>query len=403
MKIITVINISFYFYRGGGNRKDKIMIQEYKLKDGAKRYLIKCYLGLDTLTGKRIYTTRRGFKTQKEASLAEARLKLEYEEKTFNAKNSKYTFKQIYDLFLVEHKSTVKESSYLNTIQIAKKHILPKISNKRIDSFTALDCQKLVNQWAENFNSFQIPKGLTQQVFDYAIKMDILTDNPMRKVKLPKKKEKVNEGNKFYNSDELKLFFDCVIDYGNMKFLAFFRLLAFTGMRKGEALALEWTDIDFEKKIVHITKGVILDENQNPMISTTKTKKSVRSVSVDAETISILKRWKIEQAKKLMSIGINSSSKRQLLFTYDINKLYRPSYTNCWLELIINKYNLKKITIHGFRHSHCSLLFEMGTPIQVVQERLGHSNIKTTMNIYTHVTEKQRDEIAEKFAKHIGF
>ena len=379
------------------------MIQEYKLKDGAKRYLIKCYLGLDTLTGKRIYTTRRGFKTQKEASLAEARLKLEYEEKTFNAKNSKYTFKQIYDLFLVEHKSTVKESSYLNTIQIAKKHILPKISNKRIDSFTALDCQKLVNQWAENSNSFQIPKGLTQQVFDYAIKMDILTDNPMRKVKLPKKKEKVNEGNKFYNSDELKLFFDCVVDYGNMKFLAFFRLLAFTGIRKGEALALEWTDIDFEKKIVHITKGVILDEYQTPMISTTKTKKSVRSVSVDTETISILKRWKIEQAKKLMSIGINSSSKRQFLFTYDTNKLYRPSYTNCWLELIINKYNLKKITIHGFRHSHCSLLFEMGTPIQVVQERLGHSNIKTTMNIYTHVTEKQRDEIAEKFAKHIGF
>lgn len=379
------------------------MIQEYKLKDGAKRYLIKCYLGLDTLTGKRIYTTRRGFKTQKEASLAEARLKLEYEEKTFNAKNNKYTFKQIYDLFLVEHKNTVKESSYLNTIQIAKKHILPKISNKRIDSFTALDCQKLVNQWAESFNSFQIPKRLTQQVFDYAIKMDILTDNPMRKVKLPKKKETVNEGNKFYNTDELKLFFDCIVDYGNMKFLAFFRLLAFTGMRKGEALALEWTDIDFEKKIVHITKGVILDEYRTPIISTTKTKKSVRSVSVDAETISILKRWKREQAKELMSIGINSSSKRQFLFTYDTNKLYRPCYTNCWLELIINKYNLKKITIHGFRHSHCSLLFEMGTPIQVVQERLGHSNIKTTMNIYTHVTEKQRDEIAEKFAKHIGF
>ena len=105
------------------------MIQEYKLKDGAKRYLIKSYLGLDSLTGKRIYTTRRGFKTKKEASLAEARLKLEYEEKTFNAKNNKYTFKQIFELFLVEHKSIVKESTYLFTIQFAKKHILPKISN----------------------------------------------------------------------------------------------------------------------------------------------------------------------------------------------------------------------------------------------------------------------------------
>lgn len=379
------------------------MIKEYKLKDGTKRYLIKCYMGLDSLTGKRITTTRRGFKTQKEASLAEARLKLEYEEKTFDAKNSKYTFQQIYELFLVEHKNTVKSGTYATTVRYAKLHILPKIANKKIDSFTVLDCQKLVNQWAEYFNSAKYPKGITQQVFDYAIKMNIITDNPMRKVKLPKRKETINEVNKFYNTDELKHFFDCVKDYGNMKYLAFFRLLAFTGMRKGEALALNWSDIDFEKKLVYITKGVVLDENEIPMISTTKTKKSVRTVSLDAESIAILKKWKIEQAKELMSIGINSLNKHQLLFTYDANKLYRPSYSNCWLEQIIKKYNLKKITMHGFRHSHCSLLFEMGTPIQVVQDRLGHTNIKTTMDIYTHVTEKQRDDIAENFAKHIGF
>ena len=379
------------------------MIKEYKLKDGTKRYLIKCYMGLDSLTGKRITTTRRGFKTQKEASLAEARLKLEYEEKTFDAKNSKYTFQQIYELFLVEHKNTVKSGTYATTVRYAKLHILPKIANKKIDSFTVLDCQKLVNQWAEYFNSAKYPKGITQQVFDYAIKMNIITDNPMRKVKLPKRKETINEVNKFYNTDELKHFFDCVKDYGNMKYLAFFRLLAFTGMRKGEALALNWSDIDFEKKLVYITKGVVLDENEIPMISTTKTKKSVRTVSLDAESIAILKKWKIEQAKELMSIGINSLNKHQLLFTYDANKLYRPSYSNCWLEQIIKKYNLKKITMHGFRHSHCSLLFEMNTPIQVVQDRLGHTNIKTTMDIYTHVTEKQRDDIAENFAKYIGF
>lgn len=379
------------------------MIQEYKLKDGTKRYLIKCYMGLDSLTGKRITTTRRGFKTQKEASLAEARLKLEYEEKTFDAKNSKYTFQQIYELFLVEHKNTVKSGTYATTVRYAKLHILPKIANKRIDSFTVLDCQKLVNQWAEYFNSAKYPKGITQQVFDYAIKMNIITDNPMRKVKLPKRKETINEVNKFYNTDELKHFFDCVKDYGNMKYLAFFRLLAFTGMRKGEALALNWSDIDFNKKQVHITKGVVLDENEIPIISTTKTKKSVRTVSLDDESLAILRKWKLEQAKELMSIGINSLNKHQLLFTYDANKLYRPSYSNCWLEQIIKKYNLKKITMHGFRHSHCSLLFEMGTPIQVVQDRLGHTNIKTTMDIYTHVTEKQRDDIAENFARYIGF
>ena len=379
------------------------MIQEYKLKDGTKRYKVRVYIGIDSLTGKQQEIVRKGFKSRKEATLAEARLKLEYEEKTFNAKNNKYTFQQIYELFLVEHKNTVKSGTYATTVRYAKLHILPKIANKKIDSFTVLDCQKLVNQWAEYFNSAKYPKGIAQQVFDYAIKMNIITDNPMRKVKLPKRKETINDVNKFYNTHELKHFFDCVKDYGNMKYLAFFRLLAFTGMRKGEALALNWSDIDFEKKVVHITKGVVLDENEIPMISTTKTKKSVRTVSLDDESLAILKKWKIEQAKELMSIGINSLNKHQLLFTYDANKLYRPSYSNCWLEQIIKKYNLKKITMHGFRHSHCSLLFEMETPIQVVQERLGHTNIKTTMDIYTHVTEKQRDNIAENFAKYLGF
>lgn len=379
------------------------MIQEYKLKDGTKRYKARVYVGIDSLTGKQQEIVRKGFKSRKEATLAEARLKLEYEEKTFNEKNNKYTFQQIYELFLVEHKNTVKSGTYATTVRYAKLHILPKIANKKIDSFTVLDCQKLVNQWAEYFNSAKYPKGIAQQVFDYAIKMNIITDNPMRKVKLPKRKETINEVNKFYNTKELKHFFDCVKDYGNMKYLAFFRLLAFTGMRKGEALALNWSDIDFNKKQVHITKGVVLDENEIPIISTTKTKKSVRTVSLDDESLATLRKWKIEQAKELMSIGINSLNKHQLLFTYDANKLYRPSYSNCWLEQIIKKYNLKKITMHGFRHSHCSLLFEMGTPIQVVQERLGHTNIKTTMDIYTHVTEKQRDEIAENFAKHLGF
>ena len=379
------------------------MIKEYKLKDGTKRYKARVYIGIDSLTGKQKEIVRKGFKTRKEATLAEARLKLEHEQNALTAKSNKYTFKQIYDLFLVEHKNTVKPGTYATTVRYAKLHILPKIANKKIDSFTVLECQKLVNQWAEYFNSAKYPKGIAQQVFDYAIKMNIITDNPMRKVKLPKRKETINEVNKFYNTEELKHFFDCVKDYGNMKYLAFFRLLAFTGMRKGEALALNWADIDFQKKLVHITKGVVLDENEIPMISTTKTKKSVRTVSLDDESLAILRKWKMEQAKELMSIGINSLNKHQLLFTYDANKLYRPSYSNCWLEQIINKYNLKKITMHGFRHSHCSLLFEMKTPIQVVQERLGHSNIKTTMDIYTHVTEKQRDEVADNFANYIGF
>jgi len=355
------------------------------------------------LTGKQRETTRRGIKTRKEATLVEARLKLDYENNAFKNNSIKYTFKQVYELFLIEHRNVVKPGTYATTVRYSNLHILPKIGNKRIDSFSVIDCQRLVNQWAEHFNSAKYPKGITQQVFDYAIKLNLISDNPMKKVRLPKKKAHVLEINKFYSTEELKIFFSCLEDYGNLKFNAFFRILAFTGMRKGEALALEWSDIDFDNKIIHITKGVSLDENDIPIISTPKTNKSVRSVSIDNETVLTLKKWKLEQAQKLMKKGINSLNKPQLVFTYRNNRLYRPCYVNDWLDIIIKTYNLKKITIHGFRHSHCSLLFEMGTPIQVVQERLGHTNIKTTMDIYTHVTEKQRDEIADNFAKYVNF
>ncbi|HEC2208251.1 TPA: tyrosine-type recombinase/integrase, partial [Staphylococcus delphini] len=69
----------------------------------------------------------------------------------------------------------------------------------------------------------------------------------------------------------------------------------------------------------------------------------------------------------------------------------------------ICKLQFKCIKIHGFRHTHCSLLFEVGLSIQEVQDRLGHGDIKTTMDIYAHVTEKQRDQVAEKFANYINF
>ena len=78
-----------------------------------------------------------------------------------------------------------------------------------------------------------------------------------------------------------------------------------------------------------------------------------------------------------------------------------PTKPNQKLDRILKKNELKRITVHGLRHTHCSLLFEAGLPIQEVKERLGHSDIKTTMNIYTHVTKKAKEKSAEKFAAYI--
>lgn len=131
----------------------------------------------------------------------------------------------------------------------------------------------------ENFvrkqiRSLRLSLGETMEEFGTRFNTSKGTINNWEKGRnLPKKKAQVVEVNKFYSTEELKHFFSCLEDYGNLKFNAFFRILAFTGMRKGEALALEWSDIDFENKLIHITKGVSLDENDIPIISTPKTKK----------------------------------------------------------------------------------------------------------------------------------
>lgn len=103
-----------------------------------------------------------------------------------------------------------------------------------------------------------------------------------------------------------------------------------------------------------------------------------------------------------MRYGFNTASKEQLLFTNIDNQFLSPAKPRKWLSKVQQKYELSKITVHGFRHTHCSLLFEANATILEVKERLGHSDVQTTMNIYTHETKKTKKETAQKFAEYVN-
>ena len=140
------------------------------------------------------------------------------------------------------------------------------------------------------------------------------------------------------------------------------------------------------------------------IIQAPKTKSSLRTISIDDKTLDVLKYWKTQQRIESLKFGHNTMNKKQNVFT-DIttNKILYPEHVNKALNDICSNNNFKRIKVHGFRHVHCSLLFEAGLTIQEVQDRLGHGDIKTTMDIYAHVTEKQRDQVADKFANYINF
>lgn len=378
-------------------------IQSYQ-KDGQKYYKFQLYVGIDPLTGKSIKTTRRGFKTKKEAQLAISRLQLEIEQGAFR-KQTLDTYQDVYNLWIDKYRLTVKESTFVKTKEIFKLHILPLFGEYKIDKINVQVCQKHVNEWFSTLKKYRSIRAYASKVLDHAVTLGIIANNVMKNVIMPVNIDppQEDEQENFYTKEQLVQFLKYLKQEGNFKHYALFRLLAFSGMRKGEALALTWNDINFTSKEIRINKTLSSGENNRLFVQTPKTKNSIRTLKMDKITLDILEEWNKLQKQDYLKLGINTLKPDQLVFSNEDNKYLQPAMTRKWMIRIQEKYSLKKITTHGLRHTHCSLLFEAGASLKEVQERLGHSDIQTTMNIYTHVTEKAKDEAAQKFASYMNF
>lgn len=380
------------------------MIKQYTKKDGKKYYMIKLYLGKDE-NGKRKETTRRGFKTKKEALLCEAKIKTEIANNGL-LNTDVTTFKEIYELWYEGYQHTIKESTLLVNQHIFNL-LLAKLENMQLKKITLPFCQKVINDYSKQFSLAVLKKIKIygSMILQHAVKMKIIYTNPMKDVLLPKKQDDFtsDDKDKYYSKDELKQFLKFVDNEKDIKLTAMFRLLAFTGIRKGELQALEWSDIDLTNNIININKTLALNTAKKVVLQSPKSKSSIRKISIDTQTAIILKRWKLNQKERFFKLGIRVW-KQQYCFTDDINNTFLYlNFMNTNLYRICKKNNFKQIKVHGFRHTHCSLLFESGVTIQEVQDRLGHSDLKTTMSIYAHVTEKQKEEIGNKFAKYVNF
>lgn len=377
-------------------------IQKYKNKKGKQLYKFKIYLGTDPITNKQITTTRRGFTSIKSAKSAARKLQTEFEEQGWGSDNTNdiRTFQQLFDVWFENYQLSVKKSTATDSWQIYERYIKPKFGSSNIQRINVLFCQKCVNYWYKNYREARHIKNTVSQILRYGISLEVIDENPMAKVTLPRPLPKRDNSNNFYSKNELKHFFDSLNDIGDLRYIAFFRFLAYTGVRKSEALALQWKDFNFKNNTVKISKTIYYDARlKQVIVQEPKTKSSNRVLDLDPKTVSIMQSWRADQQKRFIKIGINVMNAKQYVFTQEkSNRLLVPNSVNDWLKWIYKKYPQKKITVHGFRHTHASLLFEAGATIKEVQERLGHSNSKTTLDIYTHVVKEKKKETALKFA-----
>lgn len=230
-------------------RSKTTTIKEYYTKSGEKRYYFKIYIGKDPLTGKPKYTTRR-FKKEKEAKVELARMKYEIQNGTY-CKERIETFQDVYNLWIKQYERTVEESTFEKTYRIFKNHILPALGKYIISKINYEICQQKANEWTDTVQNARQIKSYAAQVLDYAIKLGYIKTNPFNLVKITKKGKRIEDEERmenFCSKEELIMFLHCLKKESNLKIYTFFRLLAYTGMRKGEALALTWNDINFTKK-----------------------------------------------------------------------------------------------------------------------------------------------------------
>lgn len=224
------------------------MFTQYTLRNGEKKWMFQTYLGIDILTGKPRKTTRRGFKTKKEAKLALAELELHIKSNGFkNTIKSEVIFQEIYLDWLEQYKNTVKESTFVVQKKAIDLHILPHFGKIKLKDISIRYCQKQANNWHRYYKKYSNLIGLTTQILDYAITLKYLSDNSMKHIIKPKKKAIIDEEqfDNYYTKEELIEFLDIVKEFDNPEFTIIYQILAYTGIRKGELLGLRWKDINF--------------------------------------------------------------------------------------------------------------------------------------------------------------
>lgn len=325
-------------------------------------------------SGTRRQKLKRGFKLQREAKEWE-RLFLEQ-----FAKNPDITFATLYHKYLKFKENRVRASTLESQRNAIELHILPHFKDKVVSDIAPADIVEWQNMLlARHFSASHTRQinAYLKMIFKYAVDYLGLSQSPVKSQICKPKKGNID----FWTPEEYKIFSDHI--KGNIELYTAFEMLFYTGMRKGELLALTLNDIDFTQRTISINKTLAYVDgdyiNQLP-----KTQKSNRTIDVPDFLLAEIK-------------------------TY-ISRLYKPDpehrlfiRSRVWLGEAItrtcNKIDLKPIRVHDLRHSHASMLIDLGANPLMIAERLGHEDVKMTMNTYAHLFKSHQKEIIDKLEK----
>ena len=385
-------------------------------------YYFRANLGFHPITGKQIQKYKSGFKTKKEAREAYSKLMLTSTEE-LTEKKQQLSFQQfIEETYLPWYKTQVKESTYLNRRSTIQKHF-SYFYKMTVDEIEPINVQNWQLELAKEFspNYIRIVQGMLSIAFDRAVVLGLAKKNPSRMIgNIKSKKTKVD----FWTLDEFQKVISLLYkgDYYEHYLFISYWLLFMTGMRIGEAAALQWSDINFETGLLSITKTLYYKTMDEYKFVEPKTQASIRTIYIDTDTIKELKAWQEVQQKVLKGCdlvlsynGIPTSKHtlpralEKLAGLAGVHRIKIHALRHSHASLLTSKHTLPRaleklaglagvhrIKIHALRHSHASLLISMGENPLLIKERLGHEKIQTTLGTYGHLYPNTNVEVAKK-------
>ncbi|HGI1020915.1 TPA: tyrosine-type recombinase/integrase [Streptococcus pyogenes] len=374
-------------------------ITEHKKKNGTIVYRASIYLGIDQMTGKRVKTSITG-RTRKEVNQKAKHAQLDFlsNGSTIKRKVVIKTFKELSHLWLETYKLTVKPQTYDATVTRLNRHIMPTLGNMKVDKITASDIQMLINRLSKYYVNYTAVRSVIRKILQQGVLLGLIDYNPARDIILPRKQPNAKKKVKFIDPSDLKSFLEHLESSQHKRYNLYFdavlyQLLLSTGLRIGEACALEWGDIDLENGTIAINKTY----NKNlKFLSTAKTQSGDRVISVDKKTLRSLKLYQMRQRQLFNEVGARVS---EVVFATPTRKYFNASVRQSALDTRCKEAGIERFTFHAFRHTHASLLLNAGISYKELQYRLGHANISMTLDTYGHLSKDKEKEAVLYYEK----
>lgn len=326
--------------------------------------------------GNRKKSTKRGFNTKREAE-EWLRNFLVTQQADFNM-----LFEDFIKIYYADMETRLREHTMRTKKYLIDLKLLPYFGKMKLNEIKAADIRKWQNELMQQGYAPTYLRTINNQlaaIFNYAVKYYDLPNNPCRKAG-SMGKGKADEM-QFWTKEEFEQFIDVVMNK-QQSYMAFMTLF-WTGMRMGELLALVVSDVDFQKRTISITKSYQRMGGRD-VITEPKTPKSKRVITIPQFLA-------IDLQDYLNSMyGVQDEDR-----LFPITKYYLEHE----MERGIKGSGVKRIRIHDLRHSHASMLVEMGFSPLEIAERLGHEKIETTLNTYSHLYPNKQEQLADKLDK----